>query len=71
MSGSRGESLTWRKSSYSQGNGGNCVEVTAIAGGGMVIRDSKNASGPHLDIDRRGWYMFATALKSSLLSIPT
>jgi len=37
---------TWRKSSYSSSNGGDCVEVANTLG---ALRDSKNTSGPHLD----------------------
>ena len=37
----------WRKSSYSGGSTGNCVEV-AEANGGIAIRDSKNPAGPVL-----------------------
>lgn len=33
----------WRKSSRSQGSGGNCVE-TRLNGGGAEIRDSKSPS---------------------------
>jgi len=36
--------MRWRKSSYSSGQGGNCVEL-AHAG---AMRDSKNPTGPVL-----------------------
>lgn len=38
---------TWRKSSRSSGNNGNCVELALVA---QVtgVRDSKNAAGPVL-----------------------
>lgn len=39
--------LEWAKSSYS-GNNGNCVEVAALPGSGMALRDSKDPSGPVL-----------------------
>jgi hypothetical protein len=35
---------TWRKSSHSGGNGGECVEL-ALAGEFGAARDSKNAEG--------------------------
>jgi Domain of unknown function (DUF397) len=35
----------WRKSSYSNGNGGNCVEVEGAQRG---VRDSKNPTGAAL-----------------------
>jgi hypothetical protein len=37
--------MTWRKSSFSGSNGGNCVEVASTLG---ALRDSKNPSGPVL-----------------------
>ena len=40
---------TWRKSSYSGGNGGNCVEVGAHAEPGRVlVRDTTDRQGPVL-----------------------
>ena len=40
----------WRKSSYSQGGGNNCVEVAVLADavvtGAVAIRDSKDPEGP-------------------------
>jgi hypothetical protein len=39
--------MRWRKSSYSSGQGGNCVEL-AHAG---AVRDSKNSTGPVLQVD--------------------
>ena len=35
----------WRKSSFSQGGGNNCVEVAAVTGA-VAIRDSKDPDGP-------------------------
>jgi hypothetical protein len=37
----------WRKSSYSNGNGGTCVEM-AYVDRVVAIRDSKNPAGPTL-----------------------
>ena len=42
--------LSWRKSSFSQGNSGGdgCVEVAFLPGGGVAVRDTKDrAIGPH------------------------
>ena len=48
----------WRKSSYSNGNGGgNCVEVD-VRPGEVAVRDSKNPAGPVLSFDRRAWAEF-------------
>lgn len=51
--------LPWQKSSYSMGNGGNCVEV-AEAGPVVYVRDSKDPDGPALRFDRRQWHSFVT-----------
>jgi hypothetical protein len=51
------ESLIWRKSSYSSGQGGNCVEVAALPDGGMAVRDSKNPSGDVLYLNAGSWEM--------------
>ncbi|MFE1909538.1 DUF397 domain-containing protein [Streptomyces gardneri] len=37
---------SWRKSSYSGNTGGDCVEVADLAPH-IVVRDSKNPTGPH------------------------
>ncbi len=42
----------WRKSSYSQGGGTDCVELAALEGSGCGIRDSKNPEAPHLVVSR-------------------
>jgi Domain of unknown function (DUF397) len=47
-------SAVWRKSSYSGGNGGNCVEVAMLAGA-VAVRDSKNPAGPALVLTPGQW----------------
>jgi hypothetical protein len=47
----------WFKSSYSTGNGGECVEV-AEASGAVHIRDSKVRSGPVLTVAPDAWAGF-------------
>ncbi|MET8141864.1 DUF397 domain-containing protein [Sphaerisporangium sp. NPDC005288] len=59
--------LTWRKSSYSSGNGGNCVEVASLAGG-LAVRDSKNPIGPMLRFSSDDWRTFIRGLKSTELA---
>ncbi|MFC5288124.1 DUF397 domain-containing protein [Actinokineospora guangxiensis] len=39
----------WRKSSFSGGNGGACVEVSTVG----AVRDSKNPEGGVLAVDLR------------------
>jgi Domain of unknown function (DUF397) len=50
--------LTWVKSSYSGGSGGNCVEVAALHDGGRAVRDSKHADGPMLTFTTADWEAF-------------
>ena len=40
------DTLTWRKSSYSGVENGECLEVADNAAGTIPIRDSKRPSGP-------------------------
>ncbi|RPF39344.1 uncharacterized protein DUF397 [Streptomyces sp. TLI_185] len=41
------EGVQWRKSRRSGGNG-NCVEIAALSGGGVAMRNSRFPSGPAL-----------------------
>lgn len=51
----------WFKSSYSTGNGGECLEV-APSSDVVLIRDSKRAAGPVLSVGAVAWSVFvATA----------
>ncbi|MET9148341.1 DUF397 domain-containing protein [Streptomyces sp. NPDC004042] len=48
----------WVKSSYSSGDGGQCVEWApehARATGDYLVRDSKTPEGPHLTLTHRGF----------------
>jgi Domain of unknown function (DUF397) len=57
---------TWRKSSYSGGNGGNCVEVAAQPRSGRVlVRDTKDRKGPVLRFTPGAWQRFADRVRSS------
>ncbi|MBP0457972.1 DUF397 domain-containing protein [Streptomyces montanisoli] len=47
----------WFKSSYSTGNGGECVEVAAVANA-VLVRDSKQSGGPVLGLGRQAWAAF-------------
>ncbi|MCK1821582.1 DUF397 domain-containing protein [Streptomyces sp. XM83C] len=49
--------VAWFKSSYSTGNGGECVEVAA-APGAVLVRDSKAPAGPVLSLGPRAWSAF-------------
>ncbi|MFE2039389.1 DUF397 domain-containing protein [Streptomyces sp. NPDC059477] len=53
------EGRTWFKSSYSDGSGGDCVEV-ATCPHTIRIRDSKNPTGPQLALSANAWDRFLT-----------
>jgi hypothetical protein len=55
----------WRKSSYSGGNGGTCVEVARNLPNIVAVRDSKNPRGPVLIISRDEWAKFITRLRAT------
>ncbi|MFD3522558.1 DUF397 domain-containing protein [Streptomyces sp. NPDC058653] len=48
----------WRKSSYSNGDGGECVEVADDQLGVILVRDSKNPTGPVLVLHPAAWAGF-------------
>jgi hypothetical protein len=52
----------WRKSSYSDGNGGNCVE-TASGNGVIQVRDTTDRDGTPLSVPAAAWQRFADTLK--------
>ncbi|MER7990392.1 DUF397 domain-containing protein [Streptomyces noursei] len=54
---------SWRKSSYSNGSGGNCVEVADGLPGIVPVRDSKVPEGPALVFSAAGWASFVAAVK--------
>lgn len=58
----------WRKSSFSSGNGGACVEVAVVHGpsdGGRVValRDSRDSEGPVLVFTADEWRTFTATLR--------
>ncbi|WP_405441143.1 DUF397 domain-containing protein [Streptomyces avidinii] len=56
--------LSWRKSSYSNGDGGECVEVSDDLPGVVPVRDTKLAgAGPVLVFPAAAWDPFIRALK--------
>ncbi|GAA1124789.1 MULTISPECIES: DUF397 domain-containing protein [Streptomyces violaceusniger group] len=54
----------WRKSSYSNGDGGDCVEVADNLPGLVPVRDSKNPDGPALVFPAGSWAVFIASLKA-------
>jgi hypothetical protein len=56
--------LTWRTSSYSGSNGGNCIEIAVTAASGTVaVRDSKDPAGAMLEFGPQDWMRFADQVK--------
>ncbi len=49
--------LTWVKSTYSSGEGGQCVEV-ATWSQAVHVRDSKDTSRPGLAVGADAWALF-------------
>jgi hypothetical protein len=57
------DAAVWKKSSRSNGNGGNnCVEV-AILDTAVAVRDSKNPTGPALIFSPSNWAEFVYSAK--------
>jgi hypothetical protein len=55
----------WRTSSYSGGSGGDCVEVRDDTGR-VLVRDTKDQTGPVLPFTPQAWQRFADRVKHSL-----
>ena len=55
----------WHKSTFSNGNGGNCVEVARNLPGIVAVRDSKNPDGPALIVSGDEWASFITRLQAT------
>jgi hypothetical protein len=53
----------WRKSSYSGGNGGQCVEVATNLPGIVAVRDSKHPDGPKLIFTPGEWTAFVSRVR--------
>lgn len=60
---------TWRKSSYSNSDGGECVEVSDDFADVVPVRDSKVLHGPALVFPAGGWASFLAAVRSGRLSV--
>lgn len=53
----------WRKSSYSNGEGGSCVEIADGFPGIVPVRDSKDPEGPALVFPAESWASFMASVK--------
>jgi Domain of unknown function (DUF397) len=52
----------WRKSSYSDGNGGACIE-TASGESAILVRDTTDRGGATLSIPADAWQRFTASLR--------
>jgi Domain of unknown function (DUF397) len=55
--------VTWRKSSYSGTNGGQCVEAGSLSGA-VLVRDTTNRDGGMLTFSAQAWKAFAATIKN-------
>lgn len=54
--------MDWRKSSYSDANGGSCVE-TASGNRVILVRDTTDRDGGTLAFSAEAWQAFVTSLR--------
>jgi hypothetical protein len=54
--------VTWRKSSYSGSNGGQCIEIAAQ--GCVIVRDTEDRAGTVLEFGPDAWREFAAKIKA-------
>ena len=55
----------WRKSTYSNAEGGNCLEVADHLPGLVPVRDSKRPHAPALVFAAATWTAFVTQVKDN------
>ncbi|WP_430478668.1 DUF397 domain-containing protein [Streptomyces sp. P11-1] len=56
-------SATWRTSSHSNSDGGNCVEVADGLPGLVPVRDSKRPDGPAVVFGTSAWTAFVSDMR--------
>ena len=59
----------WRKSSHSNQEGGDCVEISDGFPAVVPVRDSKCPNGPWLMISNRSFGAFVSAVSHDQLSV--
>ncbi len=64
MEGTEHALTAWRTSTYSGGNGSNCVEVGG-AGRAVAVRDTKDRAGTVLTFGPAAWRRFAATIKDA------
>jgi hypothetical protein len=53
----------WRKSSYSNSEGGSCIEILDGHSSGVPVRDSKDPNGPALVFTPDAWSSFVSSVR--------
>lgn len=59
--------VAWRRSSYSNSDGGQCVEISDDLAAVVPVRDSKAPHGPTLTFPADDWSSFVAAVKNGRL----
>jgi hypothetical protein len=54
----------WHKSTFSNGNGGNCLEHARLPDGSRAVRHSKHPEGPSLIFTPNEWQAFIQGVRS-------
>ncbi|WP_067825284.1 DUF397 domain-containing protein [Actinomadura kijaniata] len=54
--------IRWRKSSHSDHQGGDCVEVAEVAAA-IAVRDSRDPNGPKLILGADDWRVLGRRIK--------
>jgi hypothetical protein len=57
----------WRKSSYSNSEAGDCLEVLDHHPSGVPVRDSKRPEGPALVVAEPAWASFVAGVRGGAL----
>ena len=52
----------WRKSTWSDANGGQCIEVATMPDG-VAVRDSANRAGVTLGVPAAAWTAFLAVIR--------
>jgi hypothetical protein len=69
VTGSESAPVAWRKSSASNGANGDCVEV-AFTEAGVLVRHSRNTTGPVLTFTHSEWRAFLTGTHNGEFNLP-
>lgn len=57
--------VSWRKSTYSDGGGGDCLEVADYFPGVVPVRDSKMPAGPVIFVGNAAWSAFVQHVREA------